>query len=348
VNGFKQGHHTAAILLDVEKAFDSVWHNGLKYKLAHQGLPTKMVRLLSSFLTDRTIRVRVRGAVSNPVNLSAGTPQGSVLSPLLFIMYVNDIPMHPVHKVQTSQFADDLGIWTSHKNEGVLNKRLQGALTDLEKWCAKWRVKLNAGKTQLLVISRKPVLPTIKLTLFNVPIQRVETAKLLGVTFDTRLNWGEHIENLVTKCGPRIGLLKVLRGTGWGADPKTLLKLYKQYIRPVIEYGAVVLVTASKTNQERLQRVQNYALKVALNLPWRTNTLDLHFVANVELLSRRLPMLARSTINRISNRSPLYEELLEQTEYTSGGGKRARQKPGPLDFYLLPEADEEQGQSTTN
>ena len=108
--GFTKKWKGGAIFIDVEKAFDSVWHDGLRYKLMNGSLPRKMVRLISSFLSDRTIKVNCCNNCSEEVTLNAGTPQGSVLSPLLFIIYVNDIPDMSSLNVRLSQFADDMGI----------------------------------------------------------------------------------------------------------------------------------------------------------------------------------------------------------------------------------------------
>ena len=114
--GFTKKWKGGAIFIDVEKAFNSVWHDWLRYKLMNGNLPRKIVRLISSFLSDRTIKVNCCNNYSEEVTLNACTPQGSVLSPLLFIIYVNDIPDTSSLNVRISQFADDMGIWTHAAN----------------------------------------------------------------------------------------------------------------------------------------------------------------------------------------------------------------------------------------
>ena len=123
-----------AVFIDVEKASDSVWHNGLRYKLMNSELPNQIIRLMSSFISDRTITVKINDAMSDKVKLNAGTPQWSVLSPLLFLMYVNDIPVDPMNnKVKISQFADDLGMWTFGPNATYVQYRIHKTLSALEK-----------------------------------------------------------------------------------------------------------------------------------------------------------------------------------------------------------------------
>ena len=145
MESFNRGEHVAASFLDIEKAFDNVWHNRLRYKIFQLDVPTKMTRWLSDFLVGRVIQANVNGFLSNQVNTKAGIPQGSVLSPILFLIYVNGLPT-PYHKQNSlSQFADGTAQWAFRHTAAKL---LQQELLNLAMWCAKWRIKLNPEKNQ--------------------------------------------------------------------------------------------------------------------------------------------------------------------------------------------------------
>ena len=149
---FKNHQSTAALFLDAEAAFDRCWHNGIKFKLKKNlNLPSRIIRLLSSFLSDRSLTVLYEGCYSQRVNLKAGTPQGSPLSPLIYIIYVNDYPEENQEHSSLSQFADDTALWTSAFTRAYSIRKLQKSLNILESWCRRWRVKLNGEKSNLII-----------------------------------------------------------------------------------------------------------------------------------------------------------------------------------------------------
>ena len=146
MESFNRREHVVAAFLDVENAFDNVWHSGLRYKIFMLDLPTKMTRWLSDFLVGRVIQVIVNGFLSDKISPIAGVPQGSVRSPLLFLIYVSDLP-NPHHRQNSkSQFADDTALRATSKNVEFAAKLLRKDLRKLAKWYAKWRIKLNPEK----------------------------------------------------------------------------------------------------------------------------------------------------------------------------------------------------------
>ena len=159
-----------------------------------------MLRTLSSFLTDRSIKVKVDEMISETVLLNAGTPQGSVLSPILFIIYVNDVPVLDTSNL--SQYADDVGFYVQNKAYNFVKLRLQRQIELLEKWCNKWHIKLNPAKTKLLVISPKK--RVMKVTMYGQIITECSEAELLGTTIDKKLSTSSHITKLKGKVTRRM------------------------------------------------------------------------------------------------------------------------------------------------
>ena len=148
--GFCKGHPTIGIFLDVEKAIDQVWYDGLLFKLTSMGLNRELIRWISNFLYQRKLIISINDLFSDPITPIHGVPQGSLLSSILFVLYVSDIPQPNDAQINLSQFTDDTELWTQTPGNRSINLRLQKYLNQTLTWCDRSRIKLNPGKTHLI------------------------------------------------------------------------------------------------------------------------------------------------------------------------------------------------------
>ena len=263
---FNRKHRTAALFLDIDKAFDRVWHDGLRYKLIKANIPVSFIRWISNFLKDRKIQVKIENEKSEYLIPFNGVPQGSSLSPLLFLIYVADIPKGGKN-VNTSQFADDIAIWTSITQPEKTNKNLQENLNKLKDWCNKWRIGLNAGKTKLLIFSKmnRKHNETLNLKINGVKINEYGEVKFLGITLDSALTLKRHMEIIKAETAKQLNVLYKLKGVQYGPSTKTPIHLFNTYVRSKMEYGSPCTIIAPDSSFQLLQVIQNKFLRYALN-----------------------------------------------------------------------------------
>ena len=177
-----------------------------------------MTRWLSDFLVGRIIQVNVNGFLSDKISPLAGVPQGSVLSPLLFLIYINDLPK-PHHRQNLKfQFADDTALWAASNNIPFAAKLLHNDLRKLAKWCAKWRIKLNPEKTKIIIFSRSS--PTRNsapiLKLYGERLKIYPQVKFLGITFDSNFTFKKHFDKILGRCKTRYHRIRLLANKKWG------------------------------------------------------------------------------------------------------------------------------------
>ena len=302
MESFNRGEHVVAAFLDVEKAFDNVWHNGLRYKIFHLDYPTKMTSWISDFLVGRLIQVNVNNFFSNQINPKASVPQGFVLSPLLFLIYVNDLPAPHHNQNSLSQFADDTAQWAFSLNVRFAAKLLQQDLLKLAMWCAKWRIKLNPEKTKVIIFSRSILArkTELNLKLYGETLKIYPQVKFLGITFDSQLNFRKHFEDILDRCNTRYYRLP---------SPSTLIQIYKQCVRPIFEYGALSTITTSDNIISKIQRLQNKFIRLALRLPKYICSKLLHDSTGLPYVKDRLLSCATKSLDRIAQ-NPLVEESI--------------------------------------
>jgi hypothetical protein len=249
------GKEICLVFLDVSKAFDRVWHSGLLHKARCMGIEGRMFDWLCNYLNDRKIRVVLNGQKSEWKNTTAGVPQGSILGPLLFLIFVNDI----TDGIETDihLFADDTSLMEIIENYNDSYAKMNRDLDRLNTWANRWLVTFNATKTVYFKISRK-INPTLNpiLQLNGENIKEVKQHKHLGLTFNDSLTWSNHIDNLTTKASKCVGLL---RRICYEVPRSCLETLYKSMILPILEYGDIIFDGSPDLLMERLEKVQRKA-----------------------------------------------------------------------------------------
>ena len=326
--GFKKRQATASLFLDAEAAFDKCWHDGVRYKLKELlHLPNRTIRILSSFLSDRTLQVFEKNISSGVINLGAGTPQGSCLSPLIYIISVNDLPTGDHHDVSQSQFADDIAVYGSADTDLAAVRKIQKAVNDIEIWCRKWRVKLNGEKSKLVIISRKREKSNENLCilLFNDVVRPTSKARFLGLEINETLSFKEHILDLSLRAEKRLNILRIL---AWGGtEPRTLIRLYKTYCRSLFEYGCVAFLHVPNSTLEIMQKIQNKAIRIALRLPMYISIDLLHKYACLPRIKERLHQLGSSLLGKMVTNNEVIKKLVKNRE-------TSQPHRSPLDIIL--------------
>lgn len=274
----RQRLSTGIILLDIEKAFDSIWHNGLIYKLKKYGFPIYIVRIIKSFLTDRTFKVVINNSTSVSRNISAGVPQGAVLSPTLYSLYIADFV--PKMGSEIALYADDMAIMVKGKISNAIVNKLKKSLRKCATFYKKWKIRINTDKTQAMLFpfnkSRKRI-PSIPLRHENNTIPFDNSVKYLGVYLDKKLTFKKHIENATDKALKCFRALYPLISKRSKLNVGNKLTIYKTIIRSIMLYGCCIWGKAANSHIKKLQVLQNRILKTIFNLPRLYRTRELHF-----------------------------------------------------------------------
>lgn len=274
------------VMRDVSKAFDKVWHDGLKFKLCTLDMPRPITALLSDFLTRRTALIQVGAHTTSPFPLLCGVPQGSTLAPTLFSIYTSDIGEIPHCEYFT--YADDVTQVVTYpgKSKRFLQLYTERAIQALNNYEYKWKIRTNQNKFQILHISKQRPLP---ITINNRVIRFTNRAKLLGLTLK-KTGIAAQVDEKTAQAST---VLKKLRRFS-KLQERTKLHLYKALVMPVLEYPPVPLNTLTNSNWRKLQTIQNRALRwiAGEQPPYTTNAVELHHRYQLLPLNQRNYIIA--------------------------------------------------------
>ena len=247
---------TRGIFLDISKAFDRVWHEGLVFKLKSYGISGSLLLLLQSFLSERFQRVALDGQSSEWTGISAGVPQGSILGPFFFLIYINDLPDEIISKIKI--FADDSSIFSLIVDQLRCSIELNSDMLKISEWAHQWKMSFNPDPSKQAVevyFSRKLNLPDPPQIFFNnTAIAVQDHQKHLGLFLDKKLSFDYHLSGKISKANQGIGLINRLREF---LPRDSLLTIFKAHVRPHLDYGDIVYDCPGNANfAEKLEKIQ--------------------------------------------------------------------------------------------
>lgn len=283
---------TGIILADIQKAFDSVWHDGLVYKMIQLNFPSYIIRIVNCFLRNRTFQVELNNKLSAVHDVPFGVPQGSCMSPALYNIFTADQPS--LENCNRALYADDTALFTSSALRSEITIPLRNAFERQISYFRKWKISININKTQIAFFTKRRTreIPRRPLRISNTSVRwSSDPVKYLGLLLDKRMTLQQHIKYVINKTNIAIRMLYSLLNRKSKMSIENKLMIYKVALRPIFTYAAPVIHGAARTNKKKLQILQNKTLRMCLNKPWHYNTEDLHQEAGIEMVDDFLTRL---------------------------------------------------------
>ena len=254
LNAINKSEMIGSVFLDFKKAFDLVNHHVLLKKIAQYFPNSTLFKFLESYLSNRSQYVFLNGSTSAKKTITSGVPQGSILGPLFFLIYINDLPLHlyihPLHpntKTNNELFADDASIYSMNKNISTINKSLQLSLNLAYDWCKANSMVIHPDKTKCMIITSRQkhqlAHPKLNLYIGNNTVQQVTSHKLLGIHLDSELNWQPHINNLAKRLSKNNFLFSKLKKY---VNTKYLKLFFNAHILSHFNYSSTIWDGCSK------------------------------------------------------------------------------------------------------
>ena len=270
-NAMNDKKYFGAVFLDLSKAFDTVHHCILIKKLEHYGIRGTALSLFESYLQNRQQFVIVNGMKSKTQNITIGVPQGSVLGPLLFLIYINDLPLS-IRKMKSVLFADDTTLFATNKDIITLGNDISNELTLVKEWLISNCLTLNIMKTYYIIFSTREVPSNLQIKIGQNTLERKKSGKFLGVVLDERLTFKEHISNVTNKVSKIVGLFFKLK-MSFPLD--VIHKLYYSLVYPHLNYCILAWGSAKQTFLYPLIVLQKRIVRIITGSTYYTHSMPL-------------------------------------------------------------------------
>ena len=337
-NGMLNG----VVFLDIRKAFDSIDHSILLKKMNEQfGIYRAELKWFESYLTKRQQVCFINGHTSSPRQITCGVPQGSILGPLLFLLYINDMP-NCLKSTTPCLYADDTEIFASSFDYDTLVKNLNDDLKNIHTWLTKNKLQHHPTKTKLMFIGSPYNLKNRigEATVFfgGKPVPLTHSFESLGVEIDENLNWEKHIDKICKKASAGIGAIKRAKPY---VDINTLQTIYKALVQPYFNYCSTLWGNCGKLLQDKLQRFQSRAARVITGATYDVRSLDILNALSWETLDNRRNKSKAVFMYKVLNdhaapglKESLHKRNVTQNTYNLRNSENDLTLPKPRTEYL--------------
>ena len=264
-----RGDLIGALFLDFRKAFDLVDHSILIKKLSIYKFSSPAIQWFKSYLDNRQQTIKCDKGFTDFLNILSGVPQGSILGPTLFLLFINDLPLCFQH-CSSDLYADDTTVHTKDSSVNNIEHNIMYDLKNAIEWCKPNKMQLHYGKTTCMLVGTRQRLNMsnkLNIQVNDTCIQNVSKQKLLGIYIDESLTWSSHIDHLCSHISTKISLLRNLSKY---VPIKVLKMFYQSYILPCIDYGSITWGSASSLHLERLNKLQKRAARIILRTDFDT------------------------------------------------------------------------------
>jgi hypothetical protein len=317
-----RGWNAMAIFFDIEAAFDKVWHAGLIYKLVQIRTPLYLLKIIITFLSNRSFQVKVGEKTSDKRKITCGVPQGACLSPTLFAIYINDSPSRSSkNNEQTMLFADDTAYLTLYKKKNnKVNKRVNKFLEELEEWARKWRVTLAPHKCNYIIFSKHDNTEKFSLKLNGQSLEFEKDIRFLGLRLDPKLNFVNQINHIKKTCRERLSIIKVISHKSWHLKEKTLVEIYHAIVRSIMEYSSIIFDLIAEDERKTIDTIQNDALRIIFKKDRDFSNKKLLKLANEITIKARMSKLKNDYLCKaLLKKNPLITKAFKEFKEFANG-----------------------------